>query len=534
MKRFLVIPAALILVCILVFSGCGEDEATTPATTTPTTTEPTATTPTDGPVYGGTLRCVAGAIPSNLGYLPEKWPVDDYFMLPVIERLAEWDENGNMVPVLTTGWDIDVDAMTITWYLQEGIKFHDETDFNAEAVKWNFQQGIDTNSLTDGQYVESMEVVDDYTLTMHLTSFSWMMIENYGLSPIISPTAYESSGATEEERIEWARLNAVGTGAFTVSEFMRDDHISFVKNPNYWQEGLPYFDAIEIRYIPDPMVAAATLEAGEADVWLGANTVQNILDLQEKGFNINWGPGMFVTLLPDSSDPESILAIKEVREAIEYALDRPAIAEMLGQGLYEPLCQMASNTWPGYVEGYDPRPYNPDRARELLEAAGHPAGFTIKIMATSPNSDAVAALQSFLGEVGIIVEPDIADLGRYFGAVFGTGWTDLVFTASGINPSTTDLYIHYGPSPMTFRTGTFYKSPEFLALCNEALDPMYTNVTEALPKIKEAIRQAGEDCMIIPLWRTAEACIMWDYVHSDYLLIHGIMWSPEDDWMEAH
>lgn len=511
MKKILFISFALILVSMLVFTGCGGKAETT----------------------GGTLKCIAGAIPSNLGYPPEKWPVDNYFMLTVIERLAEWDENGYMVPVLATSWDIDTNAKTITWHLREGIKFHDGTDFNAEAVRWNFQLGIDANSLTDGQYVESMEVVDEHTLKMHLTAFSWMMIENYGLLGIISPTAFENSGATQEARIEWARMNAVGTGAFTVSDYKRDDYIKFVKNPNYWQEGKPYLDGIEIRYIPDAMVSAATIEAGEADMWLTATTVENILDLQEKGFTINWGPGMFATLLPDSSNPDSLLAMKEVREAIEYALDRPAIAQMLGQGLFEPLHQMASSTWPGYVEGYDPRPYNPDKARELLANAGLTNGFTIKIMATSPSTDVVSALQSYLGEVGITVEPDIADLGRYFGAVFGTGWTDLVFTSSGINPSTTDLYIHYGPSPMTFRTGTIYKSPEYLALCNEALDPTYKNVNEALAKIKEAIRQAGEDAMIVPLWRTAEACIMWDYVHSEYPKIHGIMWSPEDDWMEA-
>jgi peptide/nickel transport system substrate-binding protein len=525
MKRLLFFFLAVILTGLVIFSGCGEPTpATTPATT-PTGVQVTT---------GGTLKCVAGALPSDLGYPPEKWPVDNYLMLPVIERLAEWDENGNMIPVLAESWDINVGAKTITWNLRQGIKFHDGTDFDAEAVKWNFQLGIDANSLTDGQYVESLEVKDAHTLVMHLTAFSWMMIENYGLLSPISPTAYMNSGTTDEERIAWARMNAVGTGPFTLSDYQRDDYIKFAKNPDYWQEGKPYLDAIEIRYIPDPMVAAATMEAGEADMWLDTDSVQSIIDLQGQGLKINWGPGMFITLLPNSSDPNNPLSNKLVREAIEYAINRPALAEMLGQGLYEPLHQMASSTWPGYVEGYDPRPFNPTKAIELLDQAGYSAGLTIKLLALSTNTNAVAAIQSYLGDVGITIEPDIADLGRYFGAVFGTGWDDLVITASGINPSTTDLYIHFGPSPMTFRTGTFYKSPEYLALCTEALDPMYENVTQALPKIKEAIRQAGEDAMIIPLWRTTEAAIMQTYVHSEYPKIHGIMWSPEDDWMELH
>ena len=440
-----------------------------------------------------------------------------------------------MVGVLAESWDADPEALTFTWHLRKGVKFHDGTDWNAEACRWNFQLGLDTGRLSDGKYIESLEVVDEHTLKMHLNAFAWNMLENWGLLQSISPTAFENSGTTEEERIAWARVNAVGTGAFTVDEWKRDDFIRFAKNDNYWREGMPYLDAIEIRYIPDPMVAAATMEAGEADMWFAVSSVQNIVDLQEKGLKLNWGPGMFVTILFNSSDPESILHDQKIRAAIEYAIDRPKIAEMLGQGMFEPFHQMASSTWPGYVEGYDPRPYNLDKARELLAEAGKPDGFKTTLLLTEMGIDAGSAIQADLAEVGIDVDLDVADMGRYFGSVFGTGFSDMVFTQSGINPSATDLFVHYGPDPMTFRTGNIYKSPEYLALCAEALDSSkYDSIADAMPKIREAIRQAGEDAMIVPLWRTAEAGIMQPYVHSDYPIIHGIIWTAHDDWMEEH
>ncbi len=513
MKKLLLIFLVILLASTLVFASCGEAEE-----------------------KGGTLRCIAGAIPNVLGYGPEKAPSDNFYMLPVIERLAEWgDESGTIVGVLAESWEADPEALTFTWHLREGVKFHDGTDWNAEACRWNFQLALDNARLSDGQYIDSMEVVDEHTLKMHLNAFAWNMLENWGLMSPISPTAFMNSGTTEEERIAWARVNAVGTGPYTVDDWQRDDHIRFVKNDNYWRDGMPYLDAIEIRYIPDPMTAAAMMEAGEADMWFAVSDVPSIVALEEKGMKLNWGPGMFVTLLMNSADPDSYFAIKEVREAIEYALDRPAIAEMMGQGMFEAFHQMASSTWPGYVEGYDPRPYDPERAMELLAQAGFPEGFSTTIMGTDMARDEIAAIQAYLGEVGIIIEPDIADLGRYFGSVFGTGWDDIVFTMSGINPSATDLFVHYGPDPMTFRTGNIYKSPEYLALCAEALDPtVYDSILDAMPKIKEAIRQAGEDAMIIPLWRTAEAGIMQTYVHSDYPLIHGIIWTPHDDWMEEH
>jgi peptide/nickel transport system substrate-binding protein len=561
MKKTFLILATVCLLGALLVTGCGggttttttsQPTATTTTTTQQTTTSAPATTTTTmttpvgvQPEYGGTMRAIAGAIPKVLGYSPEKAPSDTYYMLPVLERLAEWNPDGTLKPVLAMSYEIDPNAMTITWGLRENIKFTDGTDFDAEALMWNFQLGIDAASLTDAQYIDSMEVTGKYTLVMHMNTVRWNMVSNYTLAQPVSPTAFETAGGTiaagsdEEASIEWARANAVGTGPFTVSEWVRDDHITFVKNPDYWMKdemggSLPYLDGIEMRYIPDALVAAASLEGDEADIWMETNSVDNILDLQGKGMGVNFGPGMFNLLLMSSADENNPLSNIKVREAIEYALDRPAMAETLGQGLYEPLHQMASSTWPGYVEGYDPRPYDPEMAKQLLEEAGYPNGLQLQIMATSTAGDAMALLQYYLGEVGIVVEPDIADLGRYFGAVFGTGWQDIVLTASGINPDGTDLFVHFGPNPLTFKTTNIWKSQAFIDLCDAALAPGVTSSTQAMPYIKEAIKQAGEDCLFIPLWRSINACIYQPYVHTEYIKIHGITWDPWQDWMEAH
>ena len=480
------------------------------------------------------MRFIRATFPKVLGYTPEFSPTESIFALPVIERLNEWDDEGILIPVLAESWEGDPENLTITWHLRKGVTFHDGTDWNAEALRWNYQLGLDTGRLTDGQYVDSLEVIDDYTLTMHLTSFNWHMYENYGWAMMVSPTAFRNSGATDEERIEWARMNSVGTGPFTVTDFQRDTFIRYERNDNYWREGMPYLDAIEVRLIPDVMTAAAMIEAGEADCWTDVSDVQMVLDLEEKGFNVNWALGFFNALLPNSADPDSPLSDQRVRAAIEYAIDRESLAEMIGYGHYEALHQMASIDWPGYVEGYNPRPYNPDMARELLADAGYPNGFKTSIMITDRGAarDTAAALKAYLAEVGIDADIDIADLGRYFGAVFATGWDDLVFAASGINPDATDLFVHFGPSPMTYRTGNIAKSQEFLDKCEAALDPSFEDAFEAMDKIKEAIRQGGEDAMIIPVYRSAQAQVMQPYVHSDYCSMHTVIWTSYDDWME--
>lgn len=559
-KHGLLVILGIVLINILVFTGCGGGTTTTttttttkPAGTTTTTTQATTTTTTtpagEQITRGGTLRIVSGAIPKNLGYGPEKAPSDSYYMLPVLEHLCEWGPNdGELVPMLALSWKGDHTNNTITWKLRQGVKFSDGTPFNAEAVRWNVQFNIDNRTGVGTNLIESLEVKDEYTLVMHMISFDWQTIQNLGLTQCISPTSYMTAGGTVsadstaeadvEARKAWARGHAIGTGPFTVSEWVRDDHITFVKNPNYWQEGKPYLDKIEMRMITDPMVASASLQAGEADMWMETNSVNDIKTLEELGFKFNWGPGMFNVLLMTTTNPDNPLSNKLVREAIEYALDRPTMAETLGQGLYEPLTQMASNTWPGYVEGYNPRPFNTAKAKELLAQAGYPNGLTLKLLAASGGTtdDVIALFKHYLGLAGITIEPDVADLGRYFGTLFGggAGWDDLCLTASGINPDASDLFVHYGPNPMTFRTTNLWKSDEFIRLCNEAIAPDIDGPAEALPKIKEAIKQAGEDCLFIPLWRSCNACIMQPYVHTEYIKIHGIIWQPADDWMEAH
>jgi len=287
------------------------------------------------------------------------------------------------------------------------------------------------------------------------------------------------------------------------------------------------------------MVASAKLQAGEADMWSDAGSVNDILQLKDKGFQTVQGPGYFNVILFSDVDPNSPLHDVRVRQALTYALDRPTIAQDLGFGAFEAFTQLASNTWPGYVPGFDPYPYNPDKAKQLLAAAGYPNGFSIKCLGASGGNtnDVMALLKYYLGNVGVTLVPDIADLGRYFGALFGGkngGWDGLCFTASGINPDASDLFVHYGPNPMTFATPNIYKTQAYLDDCNAAIAPNITSSDQAIPLIQKAVQQADNDALFLPMFRSYEASVVWPYVHTEYPKIHGIIWHPETEWMDPH
>ena len=529
--------ATIVVTCVFVlfcFSSYASAEAKKKASTN---SKQAATVPlgsTDDPppanaVRGGTLKVIWPYFVKNLGYPPEMAPSDSIMTLPLVERLVDWDEKGNLIPWLARSWEGDPIAKTVTYHLRKGVKFHDGTPFDAEAARWNLQFQKDAGRLTDGELVKSIEVVDEYTVRITCTEYTSQSILDYGWASFYSPTAFQKNGGKE-----WARFNCVGTGPFKQAEFKRDTLVRYEKNKDYWRKGYPLLDAIEIRWIPDPVTASMMIEKKDADAWEDVNNIKNVVELEQKGFKVNWGPGMLWALLPSNGkDPKSPYANKKVREALEYAIDRPAIAKTLGFGKYEPLTQIVPSASPAYNKGYNPRPYNPEKAKQLLAEAGYPNGFDTKMLSLEFNRDQAVAVQSYLTAVGIRVTIDLADMGRYFGSLFGPdGWTDLAIAASGINPDATDLFVHFGPRPMTYRWGYIAKSPEFLALVDKALK---TYEQQAMNKaLQAAVRQAGDDAMVIPLWRAAQASVMQPWVHTDFPKIHSVTWYSHQDWVDKH
>ena len=561
MKKLPILLLALLLVSSLILSACTDDTETTTSqtsttaqstTTTTTTTSSVATTsqstPTVSPIqnpamanlndpippegtpeYGGILRRLESMFPRTLGYPPDFGTGEGGISAYCLERLNQWDEHGNLIGVLAESWEGDPEAMTVTWHLRKGIKFTDGTDFNASVLKWNFERQIPSGRLTDGKKITSLNVLDDYTLELQLSDYNIMMFQNYGAIQIASQAAFENAGDTEEERIAWARMNPVGTGPFTLVDFQRDTLIKWERNPNYWRPGMPYYDGIYEYYISDSMTASAKMRAGEADLWALPST-QDAKALENIGFKVNWGVGLGMILGMNSSDPDSPYAIQKVREAVEYAINRPTLANMLGQGTYEPLTQLAGKNFPGYNAGYDPRAYNPEKAKQLLAEAGFSSGFKTKITTSQDFVDSATIIQGYLKAVGIDAAVDMADSGRYLTEAFGTGWSDLILTMYGVNPDSTDLFVHFGTNPMTFRSGTIAKSQQFLDMCEDAIHTY--DATELIAKEKAIVKQASEDAMVVPLYITTGAFVMAPYVHSSVGFVSLIQWNTYHEWMD--
>jgi peptide/nickel transport system substrate-binding protein/oligopeptide transport system substrate-binding protein len=205
----------------------------------------------------------------------------------------------------------------------------------------------------------------------------------------------------------------------------------------------------------------------------------------------------------------------------------------VGFSQYEPLTQIVPSFSPAYIPGFNPRPYNPAKARQLLAEAGYPKGIDLKLLCQASSRDAATAIQSYLNEVGIRITIDVADEARYATSLFSPqGWDDLALAGSGIHPSGTDIYQHFGPRPLTYRYDFIKKTPEYLAICDRAL---HTYEEKAVKKaMQEIVRKASEDAMVIPVFRSAQANVMQPYVHTEYAKINLVQWNVWEDWMSRH
>ena len=481
------------------------------------------------PQYGGILKRINPSGARVIGYYPEMGPQDSTEALPVVECLMEMSEQRKMEPFLAERVDIDPNAKTMTFHLRKGVKFHDGSELNAEVCAWNLQLVKDTGKMQFADQVTSIEIADDHTVVLHLTQYQNQMKFAYGFTRMFSKAAFEAHGK------EWCRTHPVGTGAFKFADWKRDAYLKYEKFDGYWQKGKPYLDGIETRYIPDPVTASAMMQAGEADVWTNP-PVKDQFELEKKGFKrfSSW-PALPQLLYLNIKDPNRPTAKLKVREAIEYAIDKPALAKAIGFGYYDPMKLVANqNEW-GYDPDYPGRPYNPEKARQLLAEAGYPDGLTLQLLAMAQaggRNTTAEAVKSYLEEAGFTIKLDIADPGRFFASVWGNGWDDIAYFFTGADENFLGTFeAWFGHDPKT-NLASYAPPPELAAMSKEAIT--YFDEADQKAITKKMVRYIADHALIIPLYNQPAAYMYNPWVHTTYLQTGFIRWKWFDTWMEKH
>jgi peptide/nickel transport system substrate-binding protein len=376
----------------------------------------------------------------------------------------------------------------------------------------------------------SINVIDTYTVRINLVRYSNALLAD--LSTFAGLMVSPLSIIKHSE--EWAREHAVGTGPFVFDSLQRGDLLKFKRFDGYWQKGKPYLDGIEFRFINDANKAKETFLDGEAHLYhfFASKYAKNARAIASKGYEVVSLYCGLVGLLPDSNNLDSPFSDKRVREALEYAIDRPAIAKELGYGYWVALEQSFPQGHLAYNPNVKGRQYNPDKARKLLAEAGYSKGFTIKVPVEgkSISEDEMHSIQRYLKEVGIIAEPLFLTPDEY-GKMKNEGWEN-GFTLTTIIPVHGNIAGHFErelrPNYSTYismRRADEWGDTILKATATDNLE-IHKKYVQKLTKI------IYDDAMFVPLFVTSVVVAKRGGVHNDgNCLVSRMHWTPENAWL---
>lgn len=491
-------------------------------------------TPTDSgeAKYGGVLRYASHIPASSPGYTPECTNnASLLYLTTAYESLITYADDGSLAPLLATEWEVDAEEPSITWTLREGVQFADGTPFNAEAVKRNIEE-YQKSERNETANVASCEVIDDTHIKMVLNAWNSSTVESVGFF-----VYYMSPDALND--VDALRTSSCGTGPFQVSAFEAGVSVKYTKNENYWQEGKPYLDGVEIYVVDEPTTRSSAFQAGEYDIIL-MNNLTVASELLSTGKYVvgknKTGQGLVMTGLIPNSAEDGPFADPKVRQAMCYALDVDALCEAFGYGLLTTLDQWGSPDAVTYDTSLECFSYNPDKARELLAEAGYPDGFDTTLTTDAGNSDMFTAAANMLGEVGIRCEINLVDESAQSN-LYSTGtWTGIMGHFAAISP---DLGLYMGRH--LDKNGAFYaKGIQHPDDAMELLEAIRTAPNEE-EKIKlehemQALIYGAEDGIALfgrPLFVQNEPIFKYDYVKNDGRSVYHIAtWTVADCWLD--
>jgi len=402
----------------------------------------------------------------------------------IYNGLVKYDKDMNIVGDLAESWDISDDGLVITFHLRKGVKWHDGKPFTAKDVLYTYQITVDPKTPTayagDFLKVKKAEVLDDYT-------FRVTYDKPFAPSLISWSSAVLPRHLLEGQNITKSSLarHPVGTGPYLFKEWLAGQKIVLVSNADYF-EGRPYVDGHVTRIIPDMATMFLELRARNIDM-MGLTPLQYTRQTENNLFRQSFDKYRYLAFAYTYLGynlKHPFFADKRVRQAISYAINKEEIISGVLLGLGKPATgPYKPGTW-AYNENVKTYSYNPQKARELLRAAGWTKTnndgflekdgrpFTFELVTNQGNETrqkCAEIIQRQLKEVGIDVKIRILEWAafindfinkRRFEAVI-LGWT------IPLDPDAYDVWhsSKTAPEELNFIS---YKNPEVDALLEKA------------------------------------------------------------------
>jgi peptide/nickel transport system substrate-binding protein len=318
------------------------------------------------PKPGGTLRV---GVPSDIvsldGIVRGGGPYESIWL--IYDRLVKYDLQSRPQPLLAESWEVTPDFKQVKFNLRKGVTWHSGREFTSDDVKWNILRVRDPkvgfgDFAAPSSWWTTIDTPDKYTIVLKSEEsrpamFDFFQNFNLGDQPTLEGPD--------------AKTKAVGTGPFTFVEWAQGERIRLARNPNYWQTGKPYLEAIDVSIRTDVQALLVAIETESIDL-LRTQQFRDVARLRDDGklqVILHPSPGTFfefaflVTAKPFDN--------KLVRQAFNWAIDRQRIADQTLFRFAQPLNLQWSPSSPAYDDSKNKTyTFNLDRARSLLDQAG--------------------------------------------------------------------------------------------------------------------------------------------------------------------
>jgi peptide/nickel transport system substrate-binding protein len=342
----------------------------------------------------------------------------------VYDTLVVPNQEGRIEPALATSWEASDDGLRWTFTLREGVTFHDGSRFTAADVAATFGRILadDSGSPWKAEFspVEAISTPDEYTVVFELSEPH---------APLLSSLASGWGAILPSELIEAGHDFAgepVGTGPFEMVEWVRDNRIRLERNADYWMAGAPRVERVDFNIVTEPSVQVQGLIAG--DLHIIDTVLPGDVDTIRRAAGTRLYRQLTAIVLVMAMNTENPpLDRLVVRQAINHAIDRQAVLDVAYTG-GEVVGTFMDVQSPFYADFTDLYPYDPGRARQLLEEAGLAGEVTLDLAVPQNYEFHVRAAEMYdamLAEVGIRTEIRLVDWSTWISDVYRNTQYDL-------------------------------------------------------------------------------------------------------------
>ena len=412
-------------------------------------------------------------------------------------------------PELAESWEVDEEALTITFTLRQGATFHDGTPVTAKDVKWSYDRAVSVGGFPTFQMKagalespDQFEIVDDSTFKVNLLRPDKLTLIDMAVPiPAIMNTTLIEPHITEEDpwALEWVNANPAGSGAYKLETFQPEERVVLVRNDDWASGPLPAIEKIIQLNVPEAGNRRALLEKGDVDMLYNV-TEKDISELKATGKYTtvstpieNCLYAVDLNTQPELGGAPNPFSDVKVRQAVAYAMPYDAIVETALYGECVPMYG-ADSMEPSTIDWPQPFPYStdPEKAKSLMAESGFPDGFDTTLafdLGTKEWAEPMSVLiQEALAPIGINVTLEKVPSANFRGVLVEKSRPMIVNGFGGwLNYPDYFFFYSYHGQNATFN-GSSYQNPELdkfvdAALKEEAGTPAYEENVKGFLKI---------------------------------------------------